>query len=37
MNTPDSRNFSKLKRAGAKVVIVPEIVAGDKIAQDLKL
>ncbi|MBS3071554.1 NAD-binding protein [Candidatus Pacearchaeota archaeon] len=28
---------SKLKRAGAKVVIVPEIVAGDKIAQDLKL
>ena len=31
----DPSLVSKLKRAGAKVVTVPEVVAGDKIAKDL--
>lgn len=33
----NSSLIPKLKRAGAKIVIVPEIIAGDKIANDLKL
>lgn len=31
----NTKHVSKLKKAGAKVVIVPEIVAGDKLAESL--
>ena len=33
----DSSLASKLKKVGVKAVVIPEIVAGDKLAEELKV